>query len=98
MGDLKNMKIVGNVIGFYSYNMIKNNQNSTVYCYMVVCGDFDKKTNLFTNGSLVRCKCIDNYPFQPKYGDKVIIEQKSFINENKVQVNYYTNIQLLEEL
>lgn len=92
------MQVVGNVIGFYSYEISKNNQKQTVYCYMVICGNFDEKTNLFTNGSLVRCKCINNYPFQPKYGDKVIMEQKTFVNENKAQINYYTNIGLLEEV
>ena len=85
-------------LGFYSYDVIKNNVNQTVYCYMVVCGNFDEKTKLFTNGSLVRCKCIDKYPFQPNYGDKVVLEQKTFMNENKQQINYYTNIELLEVL
>lgn len=92
------MQVVGNVIGFYSYEINKNNQKHTVYCYMVVCGNFDEKTKLFTNGTLIRCKCIDNYPFQPNYGDKVVMEQKTFINEDKQQISYYTNIQLFEEM
>lgn len=92
------MKVVGNVIGFYSYEVVRNNQKHTVYCYMVVCGNFDEKTKLFVSGSLVRCKCIDKYPFQPNYGDKVVMEQKSFINENKEQIIYYTNIELFEVL
>lgn len=90
------MKVVGHVIGFYRYEVSKNNQKQFVYCYMVVCGDMDENTKLFVNGSLVRCKCINDYPFQPNYGDKVVMEQKSFINENKEQINYYTNIKLLE--
>ena len=92
------MKVVGNVIGFYSYEVLKNTQKHTVYCYMVVCGDYDEKSKLFVNGTLVRCKCIDRYPFPPNYGDKVVMDQKTFINENKQQINYYTNILLTEEL
>ena len=90
------MKVFGSIIGFYSYEITKNNQNHTVYCYMVICGDFDEKTKLFRSGSLARCKCIDKYPFQPNFGDKVLMEQKTFINENREQINYYTNIELLE--
>lgn len=92
------MQVVGNVIGFSSYEVVKNNQKQTVYSYMVICGHFDDKTQLFTQGSLVRCKCVNSYPFQPKYGDKVVMEQKTFINEDKQEVNYYTDIQLFEDM